>query len=174
MDKPLAAALVLAVLALLLVLMVLGWRARGRRQAGLTVPGATPATAGEPHLTVAGFYVATTSADAPLERIVADRLGFRGRVTVRVFDAGIELAIAGREAIFIAADVIRGFDRASLAIDRVVERDGLTRIRWRLDGPDATTDVDSYLRLPATADLVRAASHLDPHRTTSKSGNYDQ
>jgi len=173
MDRPAAAAIVLSILALLLVLMVLGWRARSRRQLHLTAPGGVSADAGAPRARFDGFYVATTIADDPLNRVVADRLGFRGRVQATVFDTGIELAIAGRDPLFIGADGIRGIDTATWAIDRVVEPDGLARIRWALDGPAGLVDVDSYLRLP-NAEFIAAAAHVDPHRTTSKSGSNDK
>jgi hypothetical protein len=59
---------------------------------------------------------------------------------------------------------LRGVGRATWAIDRVVEKDGLVLIRWTLGG-DA---VDSYVRLPDPADaqsLVNAVERLIPPTT---------
>lgn len=130
--------------AALLVLMLVAWRARGRRQADVTAPEPAPADLGPARLEVDGAYVATTRADAPLDRVVVHGLGFRGRAVASVHDAGLRLEIAGVPAFVVRASGLRDVRRATWTIDRVVERDGLVLVAWTL----GDTPVDTYLRLP--------------------------
>jgi hypothetical protein len=60
-----------------------------------------------------------------------------------VTDAGVALDLTGKARIFVTKDRIDSVGQATVAIDRVVEKDGLVRLAWRLD--DGTV-VDSYLR----------------------------
>ncbi|MFW8746211.1 hypothetical protein, partial [Mesorhizobium japonicum] len=66
------------------------------------------------------FYVATTRADAPLDRIAVHGLGFRARAELTVADTGIRLDIAGEEPAFIPAADLVGVGRATWPIDRAV------------------------------------------------------
>lgn len=169
MDRPALMAVTVAFLALLLLLMYLGWRARKRRQAFVPEPRSVPADPGQTRLVSSLFYVATTAAGEPLDRIAVRGLGFRARAELTVVDAGLVLGIPGQRDIFIPAGEIRGVDRATWTIDRVVERDGLVLIAWLLvtpavEGGDAqVTPVDTYLRLDspaAAAELIAAITHL--------------
>jgi len=134
--------IVLVTVALLAVLVWAWWR-RTRRDAGLAAPvGEIPAGAA----TLSAFpalYVATTRHDEPLERLAIGGLGFRSRADVTVTDAGVAIDVTGQPRVFLAADHIADVAQATVAIDRVVEPDGLVRLAWRLD--DGTV-VDSYLR----------------------------
>jgi hypothetical protein len=89
------------------------------------------------------LYVATTRHDEPLERLAIRGLGFRSRADLTVTTAGVALDLTGQPRFFLPAGNIVEAAQATVAIDRVVERDGLVRIAWRLE-PD--TVVDSYLR----------------------------
>ena len=60
-----------------------------------------------------------------------------------VTDAGVALDLTGQPRSFLAADRIVDVGQATVAIDRVVEPDGLVRLAWRTD--DGTV-VDSYFR----------------------------
>ncbi|WP_374314244.1 hypothetical protein [Microbacterium sp.] len=138
-------ALVLTIV-LALALLVVGfwaWRRRTRRDAGLTAPvGEAPGTA----VTVAAFgalYVATTRHAEPLERLAVKGLAFRSRADVTVTDAGVAIDLTGQPRVFLDAARIVETAPSTVVIDRVVERDGLTRISWRTD--DGTV-VDSYFR----------------------------
>lgn len=138
--------IVLGVAAVLLVLMFLGWRRRTRRDAHLIAPlGAFPVT--NATVTADGLYVATTAHEEPLNRLAIGSLAFRARMSVAVDEPGVMLAVTGSETILIPAREITAVDRASFTIDRVVERDGLVRLSWRID---ADTIVDTYLRLQQT------------------------
>ena len=148
-DRVTPAVLVLGLLVLLLALMYLGFRRRQKRQAGIPRPLAVPES---PGARIVDFddllYVASTGRDQPLDRIAVSGLGFRGRASVAVFDRGIALGIAGEPDAFIPASDIDSVERATWTIDRVVERDGLVRLAWRLGG----TPIDSYLRIGRSAD----------------------
>ncbi|WP_423924146.1 hypothetical protein ACPEEZ_07590 [Frigoribacterium sp. 2-23] len=142
-------------LALLLLLMRLAWGARGRRQADLPLPETAPGDLGPARVTSDGFYVATTRAGDPLDRIVVGGLGFRGRVIASVHPEGVRLEIAGESAKLIRASSLRDVGRATWAIDRVVEPGGLVLVAWTLGG----VDVDTYLRITddpaAVVDAIR-------------------
>src|SRR5690606_8271410 len=99
-------------------------------------------------LKASGFYVATTVADEPLNRIAVAGLGYRARASVAVHASGVSLAIPGQAPIFIPAADIRSVQKATWTIDRAVEQGGLILIRWVLGSEAADQrEVDSYLRL---------------------------
>ncbi len=139
-----AALLVTVVVALaLLAVGVWAWRRRARRDRDIVAPvGEAPADAAE----LAAFpalYVATTRHGDPLERLAVRGLAFRSRATVTVTGAGVAIALTGQPRVFLASTRILDVAQSTVAIDRVVEKDGLTRIAWR---PDDGTVVDSYFR----------------------------
>jgi hypothetical protein len=151
----------LIMVAAALVLLGLGvwaWIRRTRRDAGFAAPvGELPADA-RTLAGFSGFYVATTRAGQPLERLAIRGLGFRSRVDITVTDAGIALDLTGQPRMLLAADRLVDAAQATVAIDRVVERDGLTRISWRIDGD---TVVDSYFR-PQDASARALADSIRP------------
>jgi hypothetical protein len=147
------------VLALLcLGLLALSWRRRARRDAAYPAPvGELPAGA-RTLATFPSLYVATTRHGEPLERLAIRGLGFRSRADVIVTDAGIALDLAGQSRMVLGRERLVDAAQATVAIDRVVERDGLTRITWRADGD---TLVDSYLR-PQDASARALAEAIRP------------
>lgn len=164
MDRLLPTLIIVAVILGVFVLMLLGWRARTRRQAGVARPEPAPDSLAPASLVVDGWYVATTVADEPLERIAVHGLGFRARAIASVHPEGLVLTVRGQQPILITPGALRGAGRATWVIDRVVERDGLVLIGWML-GADP---VDSYLRVPEASDaaaLVAALQALSPHPT---------
>lgn len=164
MTRELAAVLVIAVLAAALGLMALGWHRRRRSQAGLGQLAPVPAELGAERLRTELLYLATTRADAPVDRIAVAGLGFRARTDLTVADAGLVLAMTGQPARFIPRDDLVGADRATWTIDRAVEPDGLALVRWRLGG----TAVDSYFRPDDPAALVRAVRSIVPQSPESE------
>jgi hypothetical protein len=136
------AVIVLATLALVAVLVWAWWR-RTRRDSGLEPPvGEAPAGA-TTLSTHEALYVATTRHGDPLERLAIRGLGFRSRADLTVTSAGVALDLTGQPRFFLPTERIVEVEQATVAIDRVVERDGLVRISWRVD---ADTVVDSYIR----------------------------
>ena len=154
MTRELATAIVAAVAVLILAAMAWGWRRRTRRDARLHANTAVPPTPEGQVSSWTGAYVATTAHDEPLNRLAVRHLGFRGRARLDVRPDGVVLTIAGEPPVFLAARSLIGADRATWAIDRVVEKDGLIRIAWHI-APD--TIVDSYLRIADHADAVLTA-----------------
>jgi hypothetical protein len=164
-DRLVPSLIIAGVILLVFALMLAGWRARRRRQAGIARPLPAPATLGAASLDVDGWYVATTHGDQPLERIAVHGLGFRARSTISVHPEGLVVAVRGRDPFLIERSALRGAGRATWAIDRVVERDGLVLIGWML----GDTPVDTYVRLPeptAATALVTAVQALTPEPAT--------
>ncbi|WP_029144245.1 hypothetical protein [Microbacterium luticocti] len=165
MTREGALLVMVAVAAVLLALMAWAWRRRTRRDAQpLSTVTALPDGA---HVTARfdGLYVATTRQGEPLERVAAPGLGFRSKAQITVADAGIALDIPGQDRIVLPAERIDEVAQATLAIDRVVEKDGLVRVTWRTDPGFA---VDTYLR-PQDASAKALAERIRPliHRTGS-------
>ena len=139
------------------LLMRWGWKRRGRRQTGITRPTLAPADLGECLAERDLFYVSTTKASDRLDRIVIGGLGFRGRALVSAHPEGVVLDIAGERPILIERSNLREIGRSTWTIDRVVEKDGLVRLGWRL----GDLDVDTYLRdSDDPRDLVAAIRNL--------------
>lgn len=146
------AAIVAGVILLVFVGMWAGWRRLQRRDASLRPLTALPADLGTQFASVDALYVATTAAGRPLERLAIRGLGFRAFARVDVHAAGVVLALKGAATIFIPAGQLLEVAPATVAIDRVVERDGLIRLGWLVPGSGPTgnaerTPVDSYLRV---------------------------
>lgn len=144
-----------------LALLAWAWMRRTRRDARYTAPvGELPD--GTLVAVFPGLYVATTRHDEPLERLAIRGLGFRSRVDVTVTSTGVALDLPGQPRIALTRDRLVDAAQATVAIDRVVERDGLTRVTWRIDDD---TIVDTYLR-PQDASARALADAIRPLTTT--------
>lgn len=145
--RDIAIVITIGVALLILVTMLFAWRRRLRRDAGYTAPLGVPQ-----HAEVLSrhevLYVATTRHDEPLERLAIRPLAYRARGEIAVTDRGAALSLDGAPNVFFATEKLAGVDRATVTIDRVVERGGLVRLAWRVD---AETIVDSYLRCASGA-----------------------
>lgn len=148
--------MVIAFLAVLLGLMVLGWQLRKARQRDIGAPLAPPESQGELLGEFSGKYVATTRAGDPLDRINVRGLGFRGAVSVAVSADGLELARTGSSELWIPRSDLRDTRRATWTIDRVVEPDGMHLVQWAL----GETIVDTYLRMDNPVAFDAALSNL--------------
>lgn len=152
-----------------LVVALLGWawRRRTRRDAGWSAPfGDLPAGA-EVAASFPVLYVATTRHGEPLERLAVRGLGFRSRGEVRVASAGVAIGLTGQAPIFLPAARVTAVAQATVAIDRVVERDGLVRVSWLIDHD---TTVDSYFR-PQDASARALADALGALLPKNKTGH---
>lgn len=134
-----AVSITLGVVALMVALILLGWRNRVRRQSTVPAPVPVPLDAqGAPALgaplggPAEGAYVCTTSAGDWLDRIAAHRLGIRTNADLSVHAAGVLLARHGAPDLFIPATEITGVSRASGMAGKFVEKDGLLVIGWML------------------------------------------
>jgi len=155
MTREGALLLMVAIAIILIVLMAWGWYRRSRRDAEpLTSVHDLPAGS-DVVARFDGLYVATTRQGEPLERIAAPGLGFRSRADITVADAGIALDIPGQQRLVVPAARIVDVAQATVAIDRVVEKDGLVRVTWRTD---PGTLVDTYLRAKDASSAALAGS----------------
>lgn len=145
MTREIAVLITVGIAVLVLLAMTFAWRRRVRRDAGLSAPIGVPE-----HAEVASrhgvLYVATTRHDEPLERLAISPLAFRARGELTLTDRGVVLSLDGSPTVFLASSKLIAADRATVAIDRVVEPQGLIRLVWLVTD---TLAVDSYLRLTA-------------------------
>jgi MYXO-CTERM domain-containing protein len=168
--NPGSVSVVLALMVLALVGMALGWRRRRRAQGGTALPP-VPADLGPARFTVPGLLVATTFAGRPLERVVADGLGFRAQATLAAHDAGVLVERAGGAPFLVPAGSAAG--TASWALDKGVERDGLTVLGWSLTDADGTAvPVESAFRLAPEAHAAVLAA-LTPSPTDQEAPHAD-
>ncbi|UOE45212.1 hypothetical protein [Agromyces larvae] len=129
-------------------LMIRSWRRRSERDAALSAYP-VPTSLGAAAIDCEVLYVATTPEGRPLERLALPGLAFRGSGRVEVAPEGVVLRIAGELPGFLPADRIAGAARATWAIDRGVEPEGLVAITWianETEPAPTPTRVDSYLR----------------------------
>lgn len=164
MTREGALLITVAVALVLLALGVWAWARRARRDSGIVFPFAEVPAGATAVAAFAALYVATTRHGDPLERLAVKGLGFRSRADVSVTDAGVAVDITGQPRMFLPTARIAEVDQATVAIDRVVERDGLVRLTWRTDDD---TLVDSYFR-PQDASaraLADAVSGILPTQT---------
>lgn len=165
MTREGALLVIVGVAAVLLGLLVWAWRRRAKRDSARLIAVGELPEGTTTRAVFDGLYVATTVHDAPLERLAAPGLGFRSRATVTVADAGVAVDLTGQSRFVLTRDRIVDVAQSTVAIDRVVEKDGLVRVSWRTD---AGSVVDSYFRpqdasAKALADAIRAA--LPPAQT---------
>ncbi|MGF3055239.1 hypothetical protein [Microbacterium sp. YY-01] len=136
-------ALVVLLVVGLLGLMAWGWMRRRRRDSALRAPLGVPEHA-ETLSRYEVLYVATTRRAQPLERLLVRPLAFRARGEIAVTDRGIAVSLDGTPTVFIDSARFVGIERASVTIDRVVERGGLVCIAWSVADD---TVADSYFRI---------------------------
>jgi hypothetical protein len=158
MTREAALAVMIGVAVLILAALAVAWWRRTRRDAGLTAPVGEPPADALVTATYRGLYVATTAHEQPLERLAIRGLGFRSRFTLTVTDRGLGLDLAGSPALFLPAGRLMEVGQSQVVIDRVVERDGLVRLVWRIDDDRL---VDSYLR-PQDVSAKTVADSIRP------------
>ena len=144
MDKVLATVVVLALIALSLTGMALAWRKRVARDSRFQIiaPGAPIVSHSSAPAEFSGLYVATTLATDPLQRVTLPGLSFRADAHVLVSMDGLSIAPRGEKSTFIPAAQIVQIHRTQVAIDKAVEKDGLTAISWTAWDTLAQEDVE--------------------------------
>jgi hypothetical protein len=127
-----AAVLVVAI-AVVIQLMMVGWRHRGRRQAELIgeLPG-VPDQVGAATTTIRGVYVGSTQAPEWNERITAGDLGYRSKAVLTRYPEGILLERARASPIWIPQDSIAAVRTERGIAGKVATRNGILAVRWRL------------------------------------------
>lgn len=154
----------------ILLLMALAWRARKRRHAHLAQPPL--GLAGE---VIASFahagYVSTTALGAPFERLAIPGLSFKGWADVTVRRDGVAIAVTGERPVEIASAQLRGTDAAGGRIGKVVERDGLSLLRWESGGGAEARELESSFRFESPSEQLRFAEAIAAVTTTRTDTN---
>ncbi len=152
MAKLITSLLLAAIFVGLILLAAKAWRVRRREQAVLFGAPAESFAAGLKGSESAKVqYVATTIAGEPLNRVTAYGLGFRGRATVTVGDAGVLIERTGERSLALLNSQVTGTNFTQAVIGRAVEKDGLVAINWNQDQTELTT----VLRFNSAADRNR-------------------
>jgi hypothetical protein len=139
-------AAVLAVLAFLMIrAMLAGWLRRGQRQAELIgrLPS-VPDTVGPPIIEpTPGLYVGSTLAPSWLDRVAVGDLGYCSKAVLTRHPEGIMVRRSGADPIWIPEESITAIRTENGIAGRVVPRDGILAIRWRLP---SGTEIDTGFR----------------------------
>jgi hypothetical protein len=127
------AAVLVVLIAVIIQLMMRGWRRRGEHQAELigSLPD-VPETVGEAMVTTRGLYVGSTLAPAWNERITAGDLGYRSKAVLTRYPEGIMLERIRAKPIWIPQESITAIRTERGIAGKVAARNGILAIRWRL------------------------------------------
>lgn len=131
MTKYIVAFVLVALFVLLVGLAMRAWSSRRTAQEALFSAPLTELANFKPAESAKGFYVATTVAGEPLNRVAAHGLGARGRVEVFVSDQGVLLERLGERDLAIKSEDVLNVTLVDGAIDRIVESGGLLAILWQ-------------------------------------------
>jgi len=146
------------------LLMLKGWRGRQRRQGDLPPPPAVPEDPG-PVLVgaVAGLFVGTTSDQSWLDRIAVHGLSDRSAGWLTVHGSGVVIEREGVPDLYLPYDVLVQVGTADAVAGRMVGRDGLLALSWRLGGRTLISGfrADDHGVYPRVVDAVRAHLPLE-------------
>jgi hypothetical protein len=115
------------------------WRKRSKAQ---DLEIATPEYTEFSNVGTNGYYIATTYAGQPLHRVSAHGLGFAGKAFLDVSEQGVRVHRIGERSFRIDSSSLLDLARTSGVIDKVVEKDGLLSLRWKL----GSTKLETHLR----------------------------
>jgi hypothetical protein len=115
------------------------WRKRSKAQ---DLEIATPEYTEFSNVGTNGYYIATTYAGQPLHRVSAHGLGFAGKAFLDVSEQGVRVHRIGERSFRIDSSSLLVLARTSGVIDKVVEKDGLLSLRWKL----GATELETHLR----------------------------
>jgi hypothetical protein len=152
-SQTVPALVTVAIICVIFGLMIVSWRSKAKRQAGIPEPAAVPRdfVASQEF---EGLYLATTPHATPLQRITVHGLGFRAQTTVTKGADGFSFGIPGHPARFIPVSDIRTIRQASWTIDRGVGAEGLDVIHWVL----GDTEIDTYFRFADPEGFIEATT----------------
>ena len=168
-NKTLTLLITLPLIAVVLVLIGIGWRNRLRRQADVEQLPAVPAELSPPLAAADGQYVATTTAGDWLDRIAVHGLGIRTNAELTVHPEGVLFERSGAGPLFIPAARLAGVRQDSGMAGKFVEKDGLLVLSWA----HGTHELDTGFRTRRAADkpallqtlqeLISAGPQADAH-----------
>lgn len=154
-PRLLLTAVVVAVIGLAVWGMRRGWLHRAARQSDVPPPPAPPADL-SPATSVAGTYVATTTAGDLLDRVVVHGLGNRGRADLTVRSEGVLIDRVGEPSVWIPTESMRAVRLGSGQAQKAYEAGGLILVRWVL-GP---REVETGFRADDPDEHVATAEQL--------------
>lgn len=137
----------LVLFAVILTLMVRGWRHRQQSQAGLfdTLPQ-LPEDPGDIVLgPLSGVYIGSTIAGDWNARIARPPLGHRSAGHLTAHTSGVRLDLADT-TVWIPRSSLETVRRASALANKTVPGGGLIVARWQVTGSDGMTVIDSGFR----------------------------
>ncbi|MCS7481449.1 transporter [Umezawaea endophytica] len=133
MTRVLLSLAVLAFFALCLYGMWHGWQRRARRQAAVLADfPAVPADTGAVLLETTGQYIGTTIGDNWQDRIAVGDIGHRAEAVLRLTDQGVRVERTGASELWIPAAAIESARTDRGLAGKVMTKDGLLVVRWRL------------------------------------------
>lgn len=158
MDKVIGGSIAVALIAIALTLMTLSWRARRTRGAKFVLWSPLQ---GSPQQSYSVFYVATTLGNSSLERVALKGFSFRGFAELEVFSTGLHIRLQTGDVLAIPASALISYEFAQVAIDKVVEKDGLVRLTWSSESDNSNvSQLSTFVRLRDAGDRERLSSVL--------------
>ncbi|NLA65315.1 MAG: hypothetical protein GX862_05200 [Leucobacter sp.] len=170
MSRPVFALVVIAVIAVALLAMWLGWRARSRRDATIRTSEQAPTGALIAEFTRV-LYVSTTPTGEPLVRVAVRGLRYRGPADVWVYSDGVTLQVDGEDPVHLAAAQVQGSGAAARRVGKAVEHQGLSLLIWH--PVDAATNsgqgsaLESSFRLQDKAEQHRFTQAIEELRAAA-------
>ena len=138
------AAVLVVLLAVVIQLMMRGWRRRAERQVDLIgdLPP-LPDELGTAIATTRGLYVGTTLSPAWNDRVAVGDLGYRSKAVLFRYADGILLERIRAQPIWIPQESIVAIRTERGVAGKVAARNGILAIRWRLP---SGTEIDTGFR----------------------------
>jgi hypothetical protein len=156
-NRPELVVVLVALFALAVAGIRLGWRNRGARQEALPELPKVPTDLGMPRAPdLTGLYVGTTVAVEWQNRIVVHSLGQRSDSVARLTEAGVLIERQGTRSIFIPATQLVDARLEPALAGKVVGKGGLLVLRWRLGEVELDTGLraDDRTLYPAWANAI--------------------
>jgi hypothetical protein len=146
------AAVLVVLIAVVIQLMIRGWRRRGEQQVELigTLPD-MPDEVGTASITIRGVYVGCTMAPDWNERITTGDLGYRSKAALSRYPEGILLQRTRANPIWIPQESITAVRTERGIAGKVAARNGILAIRWRLP---SGVEIDTGFRANHRAEYV--------------------
>ncbi|CAM4331213.1 hypothetical protein MB901379_02025 [Mycobacterium basiliense] len=135
------AAMLVVLIAVVMQLMMRGWRRRAQRQAELigALPD-MPERVGGATISTRGTYVGCTLSPAWNDRVAFGDLGYRGKAVLTRYPEGILVERVRARPIWIPQESIAAVRTEHGIAGKVAARNGILAIRWRLP---SGTEIDT-------------------------------